>query len=105
VVRVTLPSLSLALLENEAEYEVIQEEILGELKKFGKIVSFFFPRLKILKQTSTIKQSAIGKIFVEYEEISSAFTCYNMLFERLYMGMPVVIEFFSRDQYITKSLF
>lgn len=49
MVRVTLPSLSLALLENEAEYEVIQEEILGELKKFGKIVSFFFPRLKILK--------------------------------------------------------
>jgi hypothetical protein len=70
---------------------------LGELRKFGKIVSFTFPRLKDLKLTSTIKESALGKIFVEFEEVSAAFACYNMLFERLYMGMPVVIEFFSRD--------
>jgi len=67
------------------------------LKKFGKIVSFTFPRLKDLKVTSTIKESALGKIFVEYEEVSSAFACYNMLYDRLYMGMPVVVEFFSRD--------
>jgi uncharacterized protein (DUF1810 family) len=100
-----MPSLSLALLENQKEYDIIQEEVLHELRKFGKIVTFIFPRLKDLKQTSTIKESAIGKIFVEYEEISCAFACYNMLFERLYMGMPVVIEFFSRDQYITQSLF
>lgn len=79
--------------------------MLGELRKFGKIVSFTFPRLKDLKQTSTIRESALGKIFVEFEEVSAAFACYNMLFERLYMGMPVVIEFFSRDQYITQSLF
>ena len=49
VVRVTLPSLSLALLENQHEYDIIQEEILSELKKFGKVVSFTFPRLKDLK--------------------------------------------------------
>ena len=67
------------------------------MKKFGKIVSFTFPRLKDLKVTSTIKESALGKIFVEYEEVSSAFACYNMLYDRLYMGMPVVVEFFSRD--------
>lgn len=75
------------------------------MKKFGKIVSFTFPRLKDLKLTSTIKESALGKIFVEYEEVSAAFACYNMLYDRLYMGMPVVVEFFSRDQYITQSLF
>lgn len=67
------------------------------MKKFGKIVSFTFPRLKDLKLTSTIKESALGKIFVEYEEVSAAFACYNMLYDRLYMGMPVVVEFFSRD--------
>lgn len=92
-----MPSISLALMENDKDYEIIQEEVLTELRKFGKLISFTFPRLKDLKQTSTIKESAIGKIFVEYEEVSSAFACYNMLYERLYLGMPVVIEFFSRD--------
>ena len=76
-----------------------------ELKKFGKVVSFTFPRLKDLKQTSTIKESALGKFFCEYEEVASAFTCYNMLDQRQYMEAPVQIEFFSRDQYITQSLF
>ncbi len=71
--------------------------MLGELRKFGKIVSFIFPRLQDLHQTSTIKESALGKIFVEFEELAAAFVCYNMLFERHYMGQPVVIEFFSRD--------
>ena len=75
------------------------------MRKFGKIVSYTFPRLKDLRQTSTIKQSAMGKIFVEFEEVSSAFICYNMLYQRRFMGEPVVIEFFGRDQYITLSLF
>ena len=79
--------------------------MLGELKKFGKIISFTFPRLKDLRQTSTIQESALGKIFVEYQELTSAFACYNMLYQRRFMGEPVVIEFFSRDQYITLSLF
>lgn len=79
--------------------------MLAELRKFGKIVSYTFPRLKDLKQTSTIREAALGKIFVEFEEVSSAFACYNLLYDRCYLGQPVVIEFFSRDQYITQSLF
>jgi len=47
----------------------------------------------------------MGKMFVEFEEISSAFACYNLLYEREFLGQPVVIEFFGRDQYITQSLF
>jgi len=68
------------MLENQSEYDSILEEVLGELKKFGKIISFTFPRLKDLRQTSTIQESALGKIFVEYQELTSAFACYNMLY-------------------------
>lgn len=49
VVRVTVPALTLAMLEDQKEYDSIQEELLAELRKFGKIVSFTFPRLKDLK--------------------------------------------------------
>lgn len=101
VVRVTIPALTLELLQDPSQFESIQEDVLFELKKFGKIVSFIFPTLKDLSKTSTIKQSALGKAFVEYEEISSAFACYNMLNDRSFLGQPVVLEFFSRDQYIT----
>ena len=101
VVRVTIPALTLELLQDLSQFESIQEDVLFELKKFGKIVSFIFPTLKDLSKTSTIKQSALGKAFVEYEEISSAFACYNMLNDRSFLGQPVVLEFFSRDQYIT----
>lgn len=93
------------MLEDQREYEAIQEEVLSELRKFGKVLSFTFPRLRDLRATSTIKQSGMGKMFVEFEEVSSAFACYNLLYEREFMGQPVVIEFFSRDQYITQSLF
>ena len=75
--------------------------MLTELKKFGKIVSYTFPTLNDLKRTSTIKQSALGKAFIEFEEVASAFICFNVLNEKKFLDQPVIIEFFSRDQYIT----
>ena len=105
VVRITIPALSLALLKNEKELESIQEDVLNELKKFGKIISFTFPTLKDLNKTSTIKESALGKAFVEFEEVASAFVCFNMLNDRVFLDQQVIIEFFTRDAYITQSLF
>ena len=79
--------------------------MLNELKKFGKIISFTFPTLNDLKKTSTIKESALGKAFVEFEEVASAFVCFNMLNDRVFLNQQVVIEFFTKDAYITQSLF
>lgn len=45
----TIPGLTLAILENEKEFDSIQEDVLFELKKFGKVISFTFPRLKDLR--------------------------------------------------------
>ena len=48
--------------------------------------------------------TALGKAFVEFEEVVSSFTCYNLLNNKPFMGYPVEINFFSKDLFITKSL-
>lgn len=53
-----------------------------ELKKFGPIES--------LKLGSDDKH---GKVLVTYHNLSSAFTCYNLLNGKKYMHHPVNIEF------------
>ena len=93
----TLSSLSLASLENEEEFQSISQDILTELKKFGKIISYTMPRMRDLNSTPTIKKSALGKIFIEFEEIASAFVAYNLLYERRFLDQTVTIEFFPRD--------
>jgi hypothetical protein len=45
VVRVTLPALNLDLIQDAREFEMIKEDVLQELKKFGKIISFTFPNM------------------------------------------------------------
>ena len=60
-------------------------------RQLVKVLSFTFPRLRDLRATSTIKQSGMGKMFVEFEEVSSDFACYDLLYEREFMGQPVVI--------------
>lgn len=97
--------MTLDILQNESEFDLIKDDVLQELKKFGKIISFTFPRYEDLKQTSTIKESALGRAYVEFEEISSAFACYNMINEQIFLGKAVEIEFFPKDSYITQSLF
>ncbi len=85
------------MLEDESKYNVLLNDILNELGKFGCISSYIFPRPSDLHQFNTIKESAIGKIFVEFEEVAAAFVCYNMLYQREFMGQPVTIDFFAKD--------
>lgn len=63
------------------------------------------PKPTDLQQSITMKETAIGKAYVEFEEIISAFLCYNLLNGRLYMGFPVEINFFDKALFITNSLF
>ena len=74
------------MLDDDAKYEEITREMNEELGKFGKIKSMMIPRSSDMNQTSTVKPSSIGKVFVEYEEITSGFILYNLLNSRPYMG-------------------
>ena len=55
-------------------------------------------------QTSTVKESALGKVFIEFELIASAFMCYNLLNNRVYRGNSIEINFADRDHYMIKNL-
>ena len=81
------------------------EEITNEVKKFGTVKSIMIPRTRDMVETTTVKESAIGKAFIEFEEVTSAFACYNLLNAKPFMNMPVEINFFSKDMFLTKSLY
>ncbi len=116
VIEVKIPALSKEMLENDEEYNLIVKEITDELKKFGALrhfyingseqpVEVFLPRPSDINMFQTIKETAIGKAFAEYEEVTSAFACYNLLNTKSYMGHPVEINFFNKDEFLTKVLY
>ena len=86
-----------------------------ELRKFGPLKQFFLngedsrevflPRPRDRNFYTTIKETAIGKAFAEYEEVTAAFACYNLLNSKPYMGQQVEINFFNKDDFMTKSLY
>lgn len=90
-------------------------DITEELRKFGALRQFFVngegQREVFLVRSrdlplfgGTILPSAIGKAYAEYEAVTSAFACYNLLNGKSFMGMPVEINFVDRDQFLTKKL-
>jgi hypothetical protein len=116
VIEVKIPALNRDMLENDEEYNLIVREITDELKKFGALRHFFIngsespievflPRPSDINMFQTIKDTAIGKAFAEYEEVTSAFACYNLLNTKSYMGQPVEINFFNKDEFLTKVLY
>ena len=116
VIEVKIPALNRDMLENDDEYNLIVKEITDELKKFGALRQFFIngselpievfvPRPSDINMFQTIKETAIGKAFAEYEEVTSAFACYNLLNTKSYMGHPVEINFFNKDEFLTKVLY
>ena len=90
-------------------------DITEELRKFGALRQFFVngegQREVFLVRSrdlplfgGTILPSAIGKAYAEYEAVTSAFACYNLLNGKSFMSMPVEINFVDRDQFLTKKL-
>jgi hypothetical protein len=69
------------------------------------IHSSFYSPSRDLNLFQTIKETAIGKAFAEYEEVTSAFACYNLLNGKCFMGQPVEINFFNKDDFLTKTLY
>lgn len=103
------------MLEDDGEYASIVAEITEEIRKFGALRQFFVNgdgqrEVFLVRQRDlslfggTIMPSAIGKAYAEFEAITSAFACYNLLNGKTFMGLPVEINFVDRDQFLTKKL-
>ena len=101
---IKIPALNPSILDDDEQYNLILGEIKSEVSNLGEVKQVVIPRTIDLMQTTTVKVSAIGKAFVEFEEVASAFACYNLLNGRPYRGFPVVINFFNKDLFLTKSL-
>ena len=67
-------------------------------------MSSFVPNRSDLKTTNTIATSALGKAYIEFEMVTSAFACYNLLNKKQFMEAPIEINFYPKDQYLTKTL-
>lgn len=89
-----MPAVTKETLQDEKQCEEILEDIILELSKFGRIRSTQLPRPNDMLRNKAIKESALGKAFVEFEEIASAFACYNLLNNRPFLGKPVEIDFY-----------
>ena len=115
VIEVKIPALSRDTLEDDAKYAEIVSDVTEELRKFGALRQFyingqeaqeiFMPRPRDLGLFTTIKDTAIGKAFAEYEEVTAAFACFNLLNTKPFMGLPVEINFFNKDDFLTKNLY
>lgn len=115
VIEVKIPALRREILEDDKLYQEILTEITEELKKFGTLRQFyingeeaqevFIPRPRDFNIYQTIKETALGKAFAEFEEITAAFACFNLLNGKPYLNMPVEINFFSKDDFLTKNLY
>ena len=104
VVEIKMPAVTRAMVDDPLQNSEIYKDLTEELSKIGAIKSLIFPKTQDQMQTTTVKASAIGKAYIEFEEVTSSFTCYNLLNGKAFMGKPVEINFYSKDLYLTKSL-
>ena len=118
VIEVQIPAImgpNSAILEVDHDFNSILQDITDEIRKFGALRQFFVNgegqrEVFLVRQRDlslfggTILPSAIGKAFVEFEAITSAFACYNLLNGKKFMGLSVEINFVDRDQFLTKKL-
>ena len=102
--------------DNDDQYLEIVNDITEELRKFGSLRQFFVNGEEDRREVflvrgrdlnifgGTIKKSAVGKAYAEFEAVTSAFACYNLLNGKPFMGMPVEINFSNKDKFLTKEL-
>lgn len=67
------------ILGNDEEYDCLVHDMRVELQKFGIIDLLVVPRVKTEKHEP-------GKVYVNFVNVASAFSCYNLLNGKPYMG-------------------
>ena len=89
-------------LEDAGRFRDLFQDIEFELSKFGK-----FKEIVIIRSSDvcpTIPSTAIGKIFVRFEEVASAFGVYNLLNGRYFANQAITTTFYSEDKFSRKEL-
>ncbi|WPK26963.1 hypothetical protein PUMCH_004334 [Australozyma saopauloensis] len=84
----------------------VKEDVKEEASKFGKVVSMHIPQpdLPIIPGTSIERQPGIGKIFIEYEDESTALKALMGMAGRCYNDRTIICAFFNHQDYL-KGIF
>jgi splicing factor U2AF subunit len=87
-------------LKNDQEYKEIKEDIEAECAKYGSVRSVTIPRPV---PNSTTVQYGVGKVYVEFEEISHALKAKSELEGRQFSGRTVLADFISEQKYFMQD--
>lgn len=88
-------------LVNDETFSFIQQDILTEASKFGKVESIKIPR-PANDYTPGISQFAepgLGKVFIEFEDETAAINCIMGLAGRTYNDRTVICAFYDDDDF------
>ncbi|TDH65170.1 uncharacterized protein CCR75_000618 [Bremia lactucae] len=85
-------------LEDDDEYADIVDDIKGECERFGRVVSLLLPRPRdgIL--------SAVGKVFIEFQDVASAQGAATELHGRGFSNRIVSVEFMPEELYARREI-
>lgn len=85
-------------LQDDEEYDDIVDDIKTECVKFGKVNSITVPR------PGGECESAVGKVFVEFDEVQGAEKAASELHGRGFASRTVEADFLSEELYAAKKL-
>lgn len=89
---------------DKALYDELYEDIKFELEKFGPIKSMIMPRPQDIISTSTYSKNSVGKVYIEYSDISAAFGAYNLMNGKIFNSKCLEIMFYDKDAFTNNTL-
>ncbi|KAJ2493610.1 hypothetical protein IWW37_000476 [Coemansia sp. RSA 2050] len=84
-------------LVDDMEYADILEDVKEECSNYGKIVSVVIPRPA--PDGEDVKVPGLGKIFIEYEDVSAASVAVKELAGRQFSGHTVIATFIAKSDF------
>jgi U2 snRNP auxiliary factor large subunit len=82
-----------------SEFGAMFEDIMREVAKHGTVNSLVVPR-----ENEGFSGSCIGKVYVEYMDVSSAVRACNLLSHRNWKGRPIKTKFFQLAKFMRNEL-
>ncbi|KAJ2376616.1 hypothetical protein H4S02_007874 [Coemansia sp. RSA 2611] len=84
-------------LVDDTEYADILEDVKDECSNYGKIASVVIPRPA--PDGEDVKVPGLGKIFIEYEDVSAASVAVKELAGRQFSGHTVIATFITKSDF------
>lgn len=91
-------------------YNELYEDIKFELEKFGPIKTMIMPKHEDISgsgpnsSSKNYSASSLGKVYIEFNDISAAFAAYNMMNDKVFNSKSLDIQFYDKEAFLNGSL-